>query len=108
MIQWYRLADELEYATCVGEDPDGSAGIDLLIGAVDAVGRGIGAIVLRAFVDQIVFADPTITLAMAGPHPENIRSVRAFEKAGFSFRRTVMIPEHGPELDHGQAARRNG
>ena len=98
LIQWYRLADELDYAVAVGEDPEGAVGLDLLIGEVDAVGRGIGAVVLRAFVDQIVFADPKFTRAMAGPHPENIRSVRAFEKAGFSFRRTVMIPDHGPEL----------
>jgi len=84
MIQWYRASDfpEWEATPLLGE---GVAGIDLLIGEEDAVGRGLGPDVLRAFIEQIVFAEDGIHAVVAGIEPGNNRSIRAFEKAGFRF-----------------------
>jgi len=48
----------------------------------------------------VVFADPRITRATAGPHPDNRRSCRAFEKAGFVAVRDVVVPESGRERIH--------
>jgi RimJ/RimL family protein N-acetyltransferase len=82
MIQWYLVSDfpEWEEILHVG---DGVAGVDLLIGEEDAVGRGLGPEVLRTFISEVVFADAGTTAVVAGVEPGNTRSLRAFEKAGF-------------------------
>jgi aminoglycoside 6'-N-acetyltransferase len=100
LIQYYRLADEPEYARHIGETAPGGAGIDLLIGEVDHVDRGVGTLVLDTYVRTVVFADPTVTRAIGAPHPENGRSCRAFEKAGFVRVRDVHVPGSGPERVH--------
>ena len=43
---------------------------------------------------------PCITRVTAGPHPDNRRSCRAFEKAGFVAVRDVVVPESGRERIH--------
>ncbi len=103
LIQHSRLEDQPEYAVAIGESAPGAAGIDLLIGELDAVGRGVGADALDAYVRTVVFADPSITRAVAGPHPRNTRSCRAFEKAGFVAVRDVVVPASGPERIHVRA-----
>ena len=97
LIQHYGLEDEPEYAADIGETARGAAGIDLFIGELDAVGRGVGAATLDAYVRTVVFADPEVTRAVAGPHPDNTRSCRAFANAGFVAVRDVVVPESGPE-----------
>jgi RimJ/RimL family protein N-acetyltransferase len=100
LIQHYRLEDEPDYAAAIEETAPGAAGIDLFIGELDTVGRGVGAAALDAYVRTVVFADPRVTRAVAGPHPDNSRSCRAFEKAGFTAVRDVVVPESGPERIH--------
>lgn len=100
LIQWYRLADEPEYAAHIGETDPGGAGIDLLIGEIDAIGRGLGAAVLDSYISTVVFADPAVTRVIGAPHHSNTRSCRAFEKAGFVFVRDAQIPDEGPERVH--------
>jgi RimJ/RimL family protein N-acetyltransferase len=82
MIQWYLVSDfpEWEEILHVGE---GVAGVDLLIGEEDAVGRGLGPEVLRTFISEVVFAHEGTNAVVAGVEPGNTRSLRAFEKAGF-------------------------
>jgi RimJ/RimL family protein N-acetyltransferase len=94
-IQWYRLADEPAYAAAIGE-PDGAA-MDLLIGEPDAVGRGLGTLVIDRFVTDVV-APAAITRIVAGPDVRNRRSVRAFTNAGFVSVREAQVPgEPAPE-----------
>jgi aminoglycoside 6'-N-acetyltransferase len=100
LIQHYRLDDEPEYAVAIGETEPGAAGIDLFIGELDVVGRGVGARVLDAYTRTVVFADPRVTRAVGGPHPDNTRSCRAFEKAGFVAVREAFVPDEGPERIH--------
>jgi len=100
LIQHYRLADEPEYATAIGEAAPGAAGIDVFVGELDTVGRGVGAAAIDAYVRTVVFADPSNNRATAGPHPRNRRSCRAFEKAGFVAVREVDVPGSGPERIH--------
>jgi len=100
LIQWYPLDGEPEYAAAIGEGSSGGAGIDLLIGERDAVDRGLGPQVLDAFVREVVFAAPGITRVIGAPHPDNVRSCRAFEKAGFVFVREATVPGEGPERIH--------
>jgi aminoglycoside 6'-N-acetyltransferase len=84
MIQTYLVSDfpEWEEILHVGE---GVAGVDLLIGEEDAIGRGLGPDVLRTFIAEVVFAKEGTHAVVAGIEPGNGRSLRAFEKAGFRF-----------------------
>jgi aminoglycoside 6'-N-acetyltransferase len=91
LIQCYRLADEPEYALEISEDTATAASVDLLIGEPELVGRGIGGYILDTFVRTIVFADDGVTRAVAGPDVRNVRSIRAFEKAGFRAVRDALI-----------------
>ena len=97
LIQWYSLAGNPEYATQIGETEPGGASIDLFIAETDAIDRGVGSATLDRFVADVVFADPTITRVVGAPHPDNPRSCRAFEKAGFTFVRDVDVAGSGPD-----------
>jgi RimJ/RimL family protein N-acetyltransferase len=93
-IQWYRWADYPAHAGEVGAGAT-TAGVDLAIGDATLLGRGIGSRALATFVEQIVFADPAITACLSDPEARNVRSVRAFENAGFVVVRTaVLAGEH--------------
>jgi RimJ/RimL family protein N-acetyltransferase len=82
MIQTYRVADDPEWQQLV-QVGDDVAGVDLMIGQPDLVGRGVGPRVLSAFVSEVVFVDPAIDVVVATVEEQNRRSWRAFEKAGF-------------------------
>jgi aminoglycoside 6'-N-acetyltransferase len=88
MIQTYRVVDNPDWQELVQVDDD-VAGVDLMIGEPDLVGRGLGPRVLAAFVAEVVFADPDIHAAVATVEEPNRRSWRAFEKAGFRHVRDV-------------------
>ena len=83
MLQTYLVSDHPEYATVIGLDDTGTAGMDILIGEVELTGRGLGTEIIRRFADEIVFAREGITACVAGPAQRNAASIRAFEKAGF-------------------------
>ena len=96
-MQYYRVRDYSEYLETVGE-PD-AAGIDFLIGEARFVGRGLGAKLLRAYIKRIVVpALPGITKIVSSPDPENQRSLRALEKAGFAQLRTIEVQGRSERL----------
>jgi len=82
MIETYLVSDYPEYDELV-QVGEGVAGVDLLIGEHDLIGRGIGTETLRRFADEIVFARPQTKACVAGVEIENAASLRAFAKAGF-------------------------
>jgi aminoglycoside 6'-N-acetyltransferase len=88
MIQTYLVSDYPEWEAVVEVGP-GVAGVDLMIGEPDLVGRGLGPEVLAQFVRHVVFADPAVTACIAAVEEGNRRSWRAFEKAGFRHVRDV-------------------
>ena len=92
MIQTYLVDDYPEWKAVVGTEPD-LAGLDLLIGEEDAVGRGLGPRVISQFAREVVFARPETKAVVATVEEENRRSWRAFEKAG--FRRVRDVEEEG-------------
>jgi RimJ/RimL family protein N-acetyltransferase len=91
-IQTYRVADYPHYHTQLGCS-DSAAGVDLFIGDHAFVGRGLGSIVIRKFVNEVVFITLPVDSIVTGPHPDNIASVRAFEKAGFRHLKTIINAE---------------
>ena len=88
MIQTYLASDYPEWQEIV-QVGDGVAGVDLLIGEPDLVGRGLGPRILAGFARDVVFADPGTTAVVATVEEPNRRSWRAFEKAGFRHVRDV-------------------
>jgi RimJ/RimL family protein N-acetyltransferase len=83
MLQTYLVADYPDYAGLIGVEDSVTAGVDIIIGEEELIGRGLGTEILRRFVDEIVFARPETTTCVADPDTRNIASIRAFEKAGF-------------------------
>jgi aminoglycoside 6'-N-acetyltransferase len=88
LIQTYLVADSPDWEAIVGAEP-GLAGVDLLIGKQELVGRGVGPQVLKAFARDVVFARPETNACVATVEEPNRRSWRAFEKAGFRHVRDV-------------------
>lgn len=92
-IQRYFTRDEEEYW---GHQhfPDDTAGIDLLIGEPAFQHRGLGPHVIRTFLKQHVFADGTTARCIIDPDPANVIAIRAYEKVGFRYLRTLQPPDH--------------
>ena len=95
-VQAYPISHDEEYARLV--DVGNSAGVDLFIGEKEFLHRGLGARLLRRFLAEEVFSDPGVEACVIGPEPENAAAIRAYEKAGFRFFKTIQVPgEPGPE-----------
>jgi RimJ/RimL family protein N-acetyltransferase len=74
--------------------PEDTAGIDLFIGEERFLHRGFGPLVIRAFLRECVFADGTIRRCIIDPDPANAVAIRAYEKVGFRYLRTLHQPGH--------------
>lgn len=97
-VQSYRISPEDDggYARLV--DVNDSAGVDLFIGEAEYLYQGLGHHVIRKFLSEYVFSDPEIETCVIGPEPENAAAIRAYEKAGFRFFKTIHVPgEPEPE-----------
>lgn len=91
-IQWYRWDDYSEHARQLGVNI-GTAGIDLAIAELDMVGVGLGPLAILKFLEQFIFIDRNISSVVADPEVSNYRSLRAFQKAGFTPLKKVQL--HG-------------
>jgi aminoglycoside 6'-N-acetyltransferase len=75
----------------LGTHPLGARGIDQFIGELDMVDRGHGSALIRSFADGLLkTGTPRV---VTDPDPENVRAVRAYEKAGFQKARLVNTPD---------------
>lgn len=101
-IQTYRVAD---YPEDRWQVEAGAAAIDLLIGEADLVYLGLGPRILSRFLSDIVFADPGVTSCVIGPSVSNAAAIRAYEKAGFRYLKTVLVPGE-PEPEYLMVIRR--
>jgi aminoglycoside 6'-N-acetyltransferase len=89
-IQWYRWSDYSAHALELGADME-SAGMDLAIGERSMMGKGLGSDVIRQFIDEIIFVDSGIRSVVTDPQENNLRSLHAFEKAGFTIGQKVKL-----------------
>jgi aminoglycoside 6'-N-acetyltransferase len=87
-IQTYRIRDYPEYAAAVGADEE-AAGVDLLIGEEEYLHKGLGSHTLRQFLRAVVFAAGDIASCIIGPSEANVIAIRAYEKAGFRYFKTI-------------------
>jgi aminoglycoside 6'-N-acetyltransferase len=75
----------------LGTHPLGTRGIDQFIGEPGMIDRGHGSALIRSFVDGLLKkGTPRV---VTDPDPENIRAIRAYEKAGFQKARLVNTPD---------------
>ncbi|HWF10171.1 MAG TPA: GNAT family N-acetyltransferase, partial [Bryobacteraceae bacterium] len=96
-IQTYRIRDYPYYSRHLDLDED-AAGVDLFIGEAGYIHKGFSAHILRGFLAAVVFARPGTSSCVVGPEPANKAAIRAYEKAGFRYLKTVQIPgEPEPE-----------
>lgn len=91
-VQTYRLRDHPRYWRALQVEP-GAAGLDLFIGREDLLYRGLGAAVARRFLREVVFGATDASTCVVGPDPQNRAAIRAYEKAGFRYLKTVRIPD---------------
>ncbi|MEE8601546.1 GNAT family N-acetyltransferase [Euzebya tangerina] len=100
-IQCYAIAELFEHEGYDADDlaearhwlelgiPNSAAGIDYLIGAPEARGRGLGSQMIESFVEQIVFGQhPTWDPCCASPYEANEPSWKALAAAGFEHHGT--------------------
>jgi aminoglycoside 6'-N-acetyltransferase len=78
-----------------GPQPVGTCGLDQFIGEADMLGCGHGSAFVRAFIDRL-FARG-VPRIMIDPSPDNLRAIRAYEKAGFVPQHEIVAPD-GPAL----------
>jgi len=96
-IQEYLIRDYPEYASAIQVDDD-AAGVDLFIGEEAYWRRGVGPLLLRAFLRDVVFARAEVGSCVIGPAASNHSAIRAYEKAGFRYLKTIQVPgEPEPE-----------
>jgi RimJ/RimL family protein N-acetyltransferase len=69
-----------------------SAGIDLFIGEIAFLHRGFGVLIIRQFLNDIVFAEPVVESCIIDPSVSNRAAIRAYEKARFCFLKTEKNP----------------
>jgi len=96
-IQTYKISDYPDYSQYL-QVSDDAAGVDLFIGEVAYLHQGLGCLILKRFLREIVFVNPAMGSCILGPEPQNKVAIRAYEKAGFRYLKTVQIPdEEEPE-----------
>jgi aminoglycoside 6'-N-acetyltransferase len=89
-IQWYLWSDYPKHALQLRAEL-ASVGIDLAIGELAMTGLGLGPVAICEFLRQIVFADPSVSAVITNPEVANLRSLRAFKKAGFTVTNIVQL-----------------
>jgi len=87
-LQCYRLTD---WNTGFGPQPEGTRGIDQMIGVPQMIGQGHGSAFIRAFIERLL-ANRTPRVVV-DPDPTNTRAIRAYEKAGFAKDKLVDTPD---------------
>ncbi len=87
-IQTYKFRDNPEWYAAVQTIGE-AAGVDIFIGHPDYIHRGLGGFVLKKFLREIVFSQEEIEICVIDPEPANKAAIRAYEKAGFTYWKTL-------------------
>ena len=72
------------------EAKEGSVGIDYFIGDKNYVHKGYGKIILKHFLDEIIFPDPRTKSIIVGPRTKNLASIKILEANGFKWYKNVI------------------
>jgi len=91
-IQSYVAVETHEDGWWLDERDPGVWGIDQFIADPMLLGRGLGAAIVRTFVERL-FANPVVTRVQTDPSPSNARAIRCYEKAGFHAVGEIDTPD---------------
>ena len=95
-IQTYLWRDYPDSARLLDLQEEATS-LDVFIGEQKYVHRGLGCGILRSFLHTIIFSDASVQSCVITPEARNASAVRAYEKAGFKYLRTINHPgEPGP------------
>ena len=93
LMEWCRFGDYPDVMGFYGvEDPD-MVNCDVLLGEPDIAHRGLGPLMIRRFLKELVFLEARFKICIIDPETENHSAIRAYEKAGFRYLRSV--PDDG-------------
>jgi RimJ/RimL family protein N-acetyltransferase len=95
-IQMYKINDYPLYKQVIQID-ENAAGLDLFIGEKDYMHKGLGSIIISKFLKEFVFAQLVVESCIMGPHPSNIPAIKAYEKAGFKYIKTIFNSDEREE-----------
>jgi RimJ/RimL family protein N-acetyltransferase len=90
-IQSGLVADNLQYKEALGLGID-TVGIDIFIGEEKYIHKGLGSLIIKAFLRNIVFKVYNVDVCSIDPEPENKIAIRAYEKSGFGHIKTNWSP----------------
>ena len=90
-VQSALISDEPRYEEAFNLGYDASA-IDIFIGEQDYIHKGLGSLIIKAFLKDIVFKVYSIDVCTIDPDRENKIAIRAYEKSGFRHIKTVWNP----------------
>ena len=68
---------------------DDSADIDLFIGEEEYIHKGLGSMLIRSILKNIIFANKDINRCIITPEQENLVAIKAYEKVGFKYVKTI-------------------
>ncbi|KQC14344.1 MAG: hypothetical protein APR63_05765 [Desulfuromonas sp. SDB] len=91
-IQTYKITDYPDYNKHIQAD-NNSAGMDLFIGDENYLHRGLGPEIIKKFLNEVVFKIFDVEKCIIGPELANKAAIKAYQKAGFSYWKTVKIPD---------------
>jgi len=92
-IQKSSSKDDSEYFNLLQIDGN-AADIGLMfIGEIDYIHKGLGSIIIKKFLKEIIFKDIGIDKCIICPEPKNSIAIKSYEKAGFKYIKTTQIPE---------------
>jgi RimJ/RimL family protein N-acetyltransferase len=93
-IRWQSVSREVLDSVGLYEIPTGSVDVDLLIGDLAFVGRGIGPKALLILVSQLRQRGD-VPLVGLSPSVQNLSAQRAYAKTGFHILREYHVPVYG-------------
>ena len=93
-IQKYIIADYFNYAACM-EVSYTAVGIDMFIGEKEYMHKGYGKDIVKQFMTYFIFPMPNNDMVIASPDPSDVAAIRMYEKAGFTYVKTVKCGENG-------------
>jgi RimJ/RimL family protein N-acetyltransferase len=96
MVQSCNLDDEPDEKINFGIEQS-CAGIDLLIGEKNYVHRGLGSVIIRQFLRDIVFRKYDVAGCLVDPQVENEIAIKAYYKAGFKYLKTVWYEKESKQ-----------
>jgi len=92
-IQGYRIESYSRYAKAVNLKQKNAVGVDLFIGEKEKLHKGLGRGIIREFLERIVFPVLGADYCIIGPSPDNMAAIKAYEKVGFRYVKTIYNPE---------------